>query len=344
MPLQYGQAQPDLLDRGVQAYEELPILAQIAAGETPAGLAADLASAAKYGRDAVRAVVAGRYGEAATPAVMAALSAASAIPAVGAVGIFGKNLIKESGRADQYTKNLEDIGMDLDTPMYHGTGNPDITEFVPGGVPGSSYFGSGHPTGKIGTWMSDSTEMASDFSTQYGISKGSSPNVMPLYRKTENPLVFWNRPMKMAEGMLDILKNKMLNFPESKMYGPDGNLSEDYKKAVQAYEDQRLRMIKQDPFRQFLDYIGYNEKTGLFRDGMNADEIRQWLLDKGYDSVEIRGTTWDAPEGRQRANQFLILKPENIKGKFSKGEVADTPEIMKARGGAVNRPLMNLRY
>jgi hypothetical protein len=89
--------EPDALDRGVAAYEETPLAAQILAGFTPAGLAADVASAAKYGRDAVRNLVAGQYGEAATPAILAALAAVGLIPVVGDIAKkVGSKAVKES--------------------------------------------------------------------------------------------------------------------------------------------------------------------------------------------------------------------------------------------------------
>ena len=108
MPLQYfdrGGQSKDLLDRGVEAYEEAPIIAQIIAGETPAGFAADVASAAKYGRDAVRSVVAGQYGDALAPSIMSALSIVGLIPGIGALGTLGKKsagqyLGKVRGRGD----------------------------------------------------------------------------------------------------------------------------------------------------------------------------------------------------------------------------------------------------
>ena len=93
MPLQYfnqGGQSKDALDRGVEAYEESPIIAQIIAGETPAGFAADVASAAKHGRDAVRSVVSGQYGDALAPSIMSALSIVGLIPGIGALGTVGK--------------------------------------------------------------------------------------------------------------------------------------------------------------------------------------------------------------------------------------------------------------
>jgi hypothetical protein len=89
--------EPDALDRSVEAYEDLPLPAQIAAGFTPAGLAADVATAAKYGRDAVRQLVAGKYGEAAAPAILAALAGVGLIPVVGDIAKkYGSRAVKDS--------------------------------------------------------------------------------------------------------------------------------------------------------------------------------------------------------------------------------------------------------
>ena len=89
--------EPDALDRSVEAYEDLPLPAQIAAGFTPAGLAADVATAAKYGRDAVRQLVAGKYGEAAAPAILAALAGVGLIPVVGDIAKkYGSKAVKDS--------------------------------------------------------------------------------------------------------------------------------------------------------------------------------------------------------------------------------------------------------
>ena len=89
--------EPDALDRSVDAYENLPLAAQIAAGFTPAGLAADVATAAKYGRDAVRQLIAGKYGEAAAPAILAALAGVGLIPVVGDIAKkYGSRAVKDS--------------------------------------------------------------------------------------------------------------------------------------------------------------------------------------------------------------------------------------------------------
>ena len=54
----------DLLDRGVEAYDEnVPLLAKLGIGFTPQGLAIDGAELAKYGRDAFRDFGSGDYKE-----------------------------------------------------------------------------------------------------------------------------------------------------------------------------------------------------------------------------------------------------------------------------------------
>jgi hypothetical protein len=121
MPLQYfnkGGQSKDALDRGVEAYEEAPIIAQIIAGETPAGFAADVASAAKYGRDAVRSVVAGQYGDALAPSIMSALSIVGLIPGIGALGTLGK---KSAGQYLGKVRGSGDYGVqDTGHHAYRG--------------------------------------------------------------------------------------------------------------------------------------------------------------------------------------------------------------------------------
>jgi len=76
----------DILDRSVEAYEEnVPLLAQIAAGFTPPGLAIDAAEAAKYGRDAYRDFSSGELKSGLINTGIAGLSALGAIPLVGDV-------------------------------------------------------------------------------------------------------------------------------------------------------------------------------------------------------------------------------------------------------------------
>ena len=122
------------------------------------------------------------------------------------------------------------------------------------------------------------------------------------------------------------------------MYNSDGSVSEAYKKVLLSWEKRDKEFKALDPFRQFMKFVGYNEKTGKFKDGMNAEEMREYLIDEGYDSVEIKGTTFDAPDGEGLGNQFLILKPENVRGKFSKGNPDDAASagIMMSNGGDVD--------
>ena len=75
---------PDLLDLAVTGYEEnVPLAAQIAAGFTPPGMAADVLAATKYGRDAARDFTQGRLGQGGANLGIAALSGLGAIPLIG---------------------------------------------------------------------------------------------------------------------------------------------------------------------------------------------------------------------------------------------------------------------
>ena len=82
----------DLLDRGVEAYDEnVPLLAKLAIGFTPQGLAIDGAELAKYGRDAFRDFGSGDYKEGAMNLGLAGLSGVGFIP-------FAGDLLKEGGK------------------------------------------------------------------------------------------------------------------------------------------------------------------------------------------------------------------------------------------------------
>jgi len=83
----------DYLDRAVGAYEEnVPLVAQIGMGFTPAGVGIDIAEATKYGRDAFRDLRQGNLRSGAINAGIAGLSALGVIPLAG-------DLIKSSGKS-----------------------------------------------------------------------------------------------------------------------------------------------------------------------------------------------------------------------------------------------------
>jgi len=92
---QGGSADKDLLDIAVEGYEEnVPLVAQIAAGFTPPGMAMDIAAAGKYGRDAARDIKEGRLKQAAIAGGIAGLSALGAIPLIGDLFRGPKSLLK----------------------------------------------------------------------------------------------------------------------------------------------------------------------------------------------------------------------------------------------------------
>jgi len=103
-----AEQQGDPLDVAVGAYEQTPLLQQIAMGMTPPGMAIDVAEAAKYGRDAYRSLAEGEYGPAAMAGGIAALSTLGLVPLVGDVAkAGGKALIK--GIEGLRRSPLEDI-------------------------------------------------------------------------------------------------------------------------------------------------------------------------------------------------------------------------------------------
>jgi len=88
----------DILNKGTEAYESLPIWEQVALGVTPAGTMADIMMAAKYGRDTLEEFIAENYGAAAVAATMTALAGVGFIPGVGdAVKVGGQKLLRKLG-------------------------------------------------------------------------------------------------------------------------------------------------------------------------------------------------------------------------------------------------------
>lgn len=111
----------DILDRSVEAYEEnVPLLAQIAAGFTPPGLAIDAAEAAKYGRDAYRDFSSGELKSGLINTGIAGLSAFGAIPLIGdPVKIFGRRGLKNI--ATKQVDEIKDLKMKLEDPNIKDT-------------------------------------------------------------------------------------------------------------------------------------------------------------------------------------------------------------------------------
>ena len=104
---------PDLLDRAVIGYEErVPLAAQIAAGFTPPGIAADVAAAAKYGRDAARDFTQGRLGQGGANLGIAALSGLGVIPVIGDLARGPKSFLKGMIKTDTPTVGISSLPKD----------------------------------------------------------------------------------------------------------------------------------------------------------------------------------------------------------------------------------------
>ena len=104
---QGGAADKDLLDRVVEGYEEnVPLPAQILAGFTPPGMAADLVAGGKYGRDAVEEFRAGNIKPGLMYAGIAGLSTLGALPLIGDLLRPGKQALK-SGIASLPTSKAD---------------------------------------------------------------------------------------------------------------------------------------------------------------------------------------------------------------------------------------------
>ena len=86
------EPQKDLLDKSVEAYDKnVPLLAKLAIGFTPQGLAVDGAELVKYGRDAYRDFGSGNFKEGAMNLGLAGLSGIGFIP-------FAGDLVKAGGK------------------------------------------------------------------------------------------------------------------------------------------------------------------------------------------------------------------------------------------------------
>jgi len=92
------EPQKDLLDKSVEAYDKnVPLLAKLAIGFTPQGLAVDGAELVKYGRDAYRDFGSGDFKEGAMNLGLAGLSGIGFVPFAGdLVKAGGKEFLKRS--------------------------------------------------------------------------------------------------------------------------------------------------------------------------------------------------------------------------------------------------------
>jgi len=297
------------------------------------------------GLSLVENILQGNYGS-------SALQIVGAIPGVG--GII--KVLKAAGKIPPaQVQALKNMGLDVDTTMYHGTvdAGPEgkgIDEFVPGGPSGyQTLTDTGrlrHPTAGIGTWFSDSPEMASRFATsREGV---GSPNVLPVYTRRENPLVFTFD--KSIDEAFQKARDAANNFNPKLMKNADGSLTDEYKNILLKYEQADRARKHSDPFEQFMIHIGLDPEKAkkFYQEGFVPEEARQKLIEQGYDSVEIRGTTFDMPSEAkargERGNQFLILDPKNIRSKYAKGDPKDrdSANISKAGGGPVE--VQNMRF
>ena len=115
----------DFLDKGIEEYEEnVPLPAQILAGFTPPGMAIDVTTAGKYGRDAFRDFGEGQVKAGLMNTGIAGLSALGAIPLLGDLARGPKSALKKG------IKSLDEkpIKVNRDIIRMHqadlNTGNP----------------------------------------------------------------------------------------------------------------------------------------------------------------------------------------------------------------------------
>jgi len=99
----------DFLDKGIEEYEaNVPLLTQIGVGLTPPGMAIDVASAGKYGRDAFRDFGEGEIGEGFKNVGIAGLSGLAAIPLLGEIANLVKQPLKASLKTSKGIASLDD--------------------------------------------------------------------------------------------------------------------------------------------------------------------------------------------------------------------------------------------
>jgi hypothetical protein len=99
----------DAYDKTIEGYEEnVPFLAQVAAGFTPPGMAMDVAAAGKYGRDAYRDFKEGEIGEGFKNLGIAGLSGLAAIPLLGEIAAVAKKPLKSTLKSSKGIASLDD--------------------------------------------------------------------------------------------------------------------------------------------------------------------------------------------------------------------------------------------
>ena len=343
--------EPDALDRGVAAYEETPLAAQILAGFTPAGLAADVASAAKYGRDAVRNLVAGQYGEAATPAILASLSAVGLIPVVGDIAKkLGSKAVKDLDMSTTARmQRAKDMGYDTDNVYYHGS-HADIEEFrLPSRETGQT------KTAGSGIFTSSDPNVAGT----YGKGPGA-PSIYPVYLNKKEYITLtppaggaqnWARisveglTVTMPDGSI---KQATELFPSLK--GTETLTTDQFARiakeaghkgvVVKNIKDYGGKFLAKRPY-DFADISEYMRKQGVdLKYPLSPEDMAAVEKIPNYKKLITEAEQYAIDKAHKSSDVVITFDPTTIRSKQAKFDpkAAGSADILKAEGGAVEDP------
>lgn len=195
---------------------------------------------------------------------------------------------------------------------YHGTPWPDFEAFRMGANRNTE-----NETAGLGFWFTNNPETASGFASKERTEYHTSDRTWPD-----------GSPMQFARRVVDtgaVLPVKL------RMRNPLVFRSEDGRDAFDHFMSFRDRWVR------YID--GVQGKEGHWRRrmvAMNTAEanqaLRDYLRQNGYDSIAIKDTIYDAPEG-QRIDQYVILDPSQVRSRFAKFDPAkaDSPTLTDSR-------------
>ena len=347
--------EPDLLDRGVEAYEATPLAAQILAGFTPAGLAADVASAAKYGRDAVRNLVAGQYGEAATPAILASLAAVGLIPVVGDIAKkVGSKAVRDLDMSSAARmQRAKDMGFDTDNVYYHGS-HADIEEFrLPSRETGQT------KTAGSGIFTSSDPNVAGT----YGKGPGA-PSIYPVYVNKSEYITLtppsggaqnWARisvdglTVTMPDGTI---KQATELFPSLK--GTETLTTDQFARiakeaghkgvVVKNIKDYGGKFLAKRPY-DFADISEYMRSKGIDLEyPLSPEDMAAVEKIPNYKKLITEAEQYAIDKAHKSSDVVITFDPTTIRSKQAKFDPKDrdSANISKAEGGPVE--VQNMRF
>lgn len=247
-------------------------------------------------------------------------------------------------------QRAREMGFDTDRVLFHGT-KSDFDEFMPGGVLGSET--SGHGTGGMGVWVTDTPDIANDFAGTYAFNRDGevmAPKVLPLYSRAQNPKVY--RLDEEYGRVLDEIRRLNGYLQSDEYLNARADLTAPL---VQRFHDQTGEFQGLSPSdaadlfsrrwdeaeRSLSEGASFRrqqlreQKIRLENEGRGLDPFRQFMRDIGYapgrgfaqgDADAAADALWDegfdAVEIRgtefdapagERRNQTLLLNPRDIR-------------------------------